>query len=202
MQMNFWNGSLHGPLYGWVDSDTLAAAPPWPLPIGKVYRSFPKDVPLAEGATVTIDFSETLPAPHQLGIYAYDGEEWEFVDNRLDAAKHQVSARVYNMDDFAIFRDEQAPEIGYCEPAEGSRVRDDRPTIIVDVRDLMSGFESEESIVLRLDGRKLIAEYDPERDVIFATPKQPLAAGRHEYSIRAIDRSGNAAEKIVGFVVL
>ncbi len=201
MQMNFWSGSLHGPLYAWVETDTLAPVEAWSAVGGVSYRCYPKDVPLAEGATVAIRFAEALPAPHQLGVYAHDGEEWEFVDNRLDAAKHQVSARVYNLDDFAIFRDDQPPEIGRCEPLEGSRVRDDRPTIIVDVRDLMSGFESEESILLRLDGRKLIAEYDPERDVIFATPKQPLAAGRHEYSVRAIDRSGNVAEKSVSFIV-
>jgi hypothetical protein len=199
MQVDFWGGSLFGPLSGWVEIDSLAA--PEPLRASPVYRCFPQDVPLSAGVNVTIVFSDTLTDLRQLGVYTRNGNKWEFIDNRLKAAEHQVWARAFALGDFTLFRDNQPPELGRAEPANGAAVRSRRPLISVEVRDTMSGFESEEAIVLRLDGRKVIAEYDPERDVIFYTPKLPLEAGRHEYAIRAVDRCGNVAEKIVGFVV-
>jgi len=199
MQLNFWSGSLFGTLHDWVEIDSMAL--PDPLRRSEVYRCAPQDVPLAEGANVVIAFADSLFELQQLGIYTRDRNKWEFVDNRLEVAKRQVWARTFALGDFAIFRDNRPPELGRMEPRAGAAVRSNRPLISVEVRDEMSGFESEEAIALRLDGVKVIAEYDPERDVIIYTPKQPLSAGGHEYSIRAVDRSGNAVERSVSFIV-
>jgi hypothetical protein len=199
MELTFWSGSLFGSLHGWVEIDSMAS--PDPLRLSEVYRCMPQDIPLSEGANAVIAFADSLTGLQQLGIYTRDRNKWEFVDNRLQAAKRQVWARTFALGDFAIFRDSQPPELGRSEPRNGATVRADRPLISVEVRDTMSGFESEEAIVLRLDGKNVIAEYDPERDVIFYTPKQPLSSGHHEYSIRAVDRSGNVAEKSASFIV-
>lgn len=199
MQLNFWSGSLFGPLHGWVEIDSIPS--PDPLRLSKVYRCVPQDIPLSEGANVVIAFADSITDLQQLGIYTRDRNKWEFVDNRLEVAKRQVWARTFGLGDFAIFRDNQPPELGRSEPRHGATVRTDRPLISVEIRDTMSGFESEEAIVLRLDGSKVIAEYDPERDVIIYTPKQPLSSGRHEYTIRAVDRSGNVAERSASFIV-
>ena len=199
LEVNFWSGSLYGPLYGHTEVDTLA--PPDPLRLSAVYRCSPKDVPLADGANVVFSFAAALSEPEQLGVYYREDNKWVFIDNRLDVAKRKVSARVFSLEDFAIYRDNQPPELSRFEPDNGATARGSRPTISVAVRDLMSGFASEESIVLLLDGRKVIAEYDPERDLVVYSPKQPLWPGRHEYAIRAVDRSGNLAEKVVSFMV-
>jgi len=199
MQLNFWSGSLFEPLYGWVEIDSTAL--PDPLRLSEIYRCAPQDVPLSQGGNVVIAFADSLTDLQQLGIYTRNRNKWEFVDNRLEVAKRQVWARTFALGEFAIFRDNQAPELGRMEPRTGAIVRSDRPLISVEIRDGMSGFESEEAIVLRLDGSKVIAEYDPERDVIFYTPKQPLSSGRHEYTIRAVDRSGNVVEKSASFIV-
>lgn len=203
MNVNFWHGSLYRPLYGHVEVEAQAAADP--LRVSPVYRCSPREIPLAAGADVVFFLADTVSRAEQLGVYYRDGNKWVFIDDRLHLAKRTVSARVFSLEDFALYRDNLPPELSGFEPDNGAVVRPPtagRPAISVTVRDTMSGFASEESIVLWLDGRKAISEYDPERDVVLYTPKHTLSPGRHEYTIRAVDRSGNVAEKSVSFTVL
>ncbi|RMD94476.1 MAG: hypothetical protein D6814_14470, partial [Calditrichaeota bacterium] len=85
--------------------------------------------------------------------------------------------------------------------ATGRGVRSPRPgqtitafsTIRAYARDALSGFDSEESLELFLDGQKVIAEYDPEVHEILYKPRKPMTAGRHVLLFRATDRNGNVA---------
>jgi hypothetical protein len=67
------------------------------------------------------------------------------------------------------------------------------------VRDKQSGIGSETNIVLRLDERKLIAEYDPERERVFYQVTEPLQPGRHEITVWVQDRAKNESTKTSGF---
>lgn len=203
MEVKFWRGSLYGALYGRAEDDIAVRSEP--LRASPVYRVSPRDIPLADGANVVFSLADTVTRAEQLGVYYRETKKWVFIDNRLDLENRTISARVFSLEDFAVYRDNLPPELTGFEPGNGATVRlpaAGRPTISVTVRDTMSGFASEESIVLSLDGRKVIAEYDPERDLVLYTPKHLLLRGRHEYTISAVDRCGNVAEKSVSFIVL
>jgi hypothetical protein len=158
-------------------------------------------VALDGGAMVTIIYPDTVSQPQQLGVCYLYRNEWVFIDNKINAANHTVSARVFSMEDFAIIRDNEPPVLSIRAPLAGSVTRNRRPLISVGANDSASGFESEESIELRLDGQKLIAEYDPERDVVQYRPKRDLAFGVHKLTARAEDRCGNVAWREVEFTV-
>ncbi|MGH7601182.1 MAG: hypothetical protein ACREOI_32900, partial [bacterium] len=200
MRVAFSEESVYWPWYGRVKIDTLTRIRDSRV-IGPIYRVEPQDVALDDGAVVTLIYPDTVSQPQQLGVCYLYRNEWVFIENKINAANHTVSARVFSMEDFAIIRDDEPPVLNIRAPLAGSVTRNRRPLISVGANDTTSGFESEESIELRLDDQKLIAEYDPERDVVQYRPKRDLLPGVHKLTARAEDRCRNVAWREVEFTV-
>jgi hypothetical protein len=200
MRVAFSDESVYWPLYGRVHIDTVTRLND-PRVIGPIYRVEPQDVALSEGATVTLSYPDTIAQPRQIGVCYRDRNEWVFIDNKVNTANRTVSARVFSLEDFAIMRDSESPALNIRSPHPGAVIRDRRPLIVVEVKDVTSGFASEQSIELRLDGQLLIAEYDPERDVVQYKPKRELSPGVHKLAVRAEDRCANVARREAEFTV-
>jgi len=200
MRVAFSDDSVYWPLYGRVLIDTVTLLGDSRV-IGPIYRVEPQDVALNEGATVTISYPDTISQPQQIGVCYRERNEWVFIDNNVSLSNHTVSARVFSLEDFAVMRDSEPPILNIRSPRPGVVTQDRRPPFIVDVNDSTSGFESEQSIELRLDGQLLIAEYDPEREVMQYKPKKDLLPGVHKLTARAEDRCGNVARREVEFTV-
>ncbi len=143
---------------------------------------------------------ETLP-PEKLGIYReIAAEKWSLVSNEWDAVSRQVVARVRRLGRYALLADLEAPEIGSLQPAEGAVV-DPRPEIRGVVRDQGAGIGRETDIEFELDGRPLIAEYDPEAGRVYGHLVEDLSPGAHRLVLRVRDMSGNQAEVHSEFTV-
>jgi hypothetical protein len=65
------------------------------------------------------------------------------------------------------------------------------PGLLAVVYDDLSGIEDERSIVMKLDGQIVIAEYDPEARTIKYIPEAPLSPGEYTISVWAKDNSNN-----------
>ncbi|MDZ7363387.1 MAG: hypothetical protein ONB46_22110 [candidate division KSB1 bacterium] len=200
MRVAFSEESVYWPLYGRVHIDTVTRLND-PRVIGPIYRVEPQDVALSEGATVTLSYPDTISQPRQIGVCYRDRNAWVFIDNKVNPANRTVSARIFSLEDFAIMRDSEPPALNIRSPHPGAVIRDRRPLIVVEVKDSTSGFESEQAIELRLDGQLLIAEYDPERDIVQYKPKRELSPGIHKLAVRAEDRCGNVARQETEFTV-
>jgi hypothetical protein len=193
--VNFWSGSLYQNIYVKVDVDSLYRSRKYEL-ASKVYRVQPGDVLMKKGAFVNIRYGEEETSPEQLGVYQRAGKgKWRFVDNNTDVTKRIVSALVNDFTTYALIRDRIPPEITSIRPTHNTHILDSTPRISVYVLDRLSGIKSDEEIVLMLDGRRLIAEYDPERNRMFYNCRTPLAKGRHEISVTVTDRSQNVATR-------
>ena len=48
-------------------------------------------------------------------------------------------------------------------------------------------------VFVKLDGRHVPAEYDPDADRLTWRPRSPLSAGAHEVFVEAVDALGNRA---------
>lgn len=193
LHVNFWLNSLYDPLYVRIFADSVADTRDYDLE-SNVYEIHPRDVPFNLGAIVHLRYPEGESNPEKLGVYyETSGGRWVFVDNRVDETEQTVWARVLSFEKFALVRDEVPPTIYQIIPGPGARLSDARPVISFKVRDRLSGLGGEESIELRLNGEKTIAEYDPERHRVSYRPDMPLSPGRHEISIEARDRCGNVA---------
>ncbi len=196
--VNFWTGSLYQPLYSWVLTDSLAYSRAEKL-VSKIYTAEPTDVVLKEGAMVHIRIPVSDYPPEKLGVYYKTTNDWEFIDNNYDASHHTIWAKVFSLETFALLVDEEPPEITAIRPGYDTRISSRTPLISVSIRDKLSGIGNETNIVLRLDERKLIAEYDPERDRVFYQIKEPLPPGRHVITVWTQDRAKNESTKTSGF---
>ena len=94
----------------------------------------------------------------------------------------------------------EAPEISSLQPAEGAVVGS-RPEIRGAVRDQGAGIGREADIEFELDGRPLIAEYDPEAGRVYGHLAEDLSLGAHRLVLRVRDMSGNQAETHAEFTV-
>lgn len=200
MRVVFSEASGYWPLYGRVQIDTTTRINDARV-IGPIYRVEPQDVPLNEGATVTLSYPDTVSQSRQIGVGYRNRNNWVFIDNKVNTANHTVSARVFSLEDFAIIRDTEPPRLQIRLPQPGAVLRDRRPNFIVEVKDSTSGFESEQAIELRLNGQLLIAEYDPEREIVQYKSKRELLPGIHKLAVRAEDRCGNVARREMEFTV-
>ena len=146
-------------------------------------------------------YNRGVLAPEKLGIYREVApEKWTLVSDEWDAKSRQVVARVRRLGRYALLADLEAPKIGGLQPAEGAVVGP-RPEIRGAVRDLGSGIGREEDIEFELDGRPLIAEYDPEAGRVHGHLAENLPPGAHRLVLRVRDMSGNQAEMRSEFTV-
>jgi hypothetical protein len=190
-RVNFWSGSLFRPFYGRVEKISRPERSRYRFE-SDIFAVLPNDVLLDKGAFVQIHYPADEENPGQLGIYREAGAgNWRFVENRIDQASSAISAKVMDFSRFALIRDDAAPEITAIRPANGARLSGRTPRISASVRDKLSGIASETDIDIILDGRRLIAEYDPERSRVSYRCRQPLAAGNHHLTFRAKDKCGN-----------
>ena len=139
--------------------------------------------------------------PEKLGLYReVAAEKWTLVSNEWDAVGRQVVARVRRFGRYALLADLEAPEISNLQPAEGAVVGS-RPEIRGAVRDQGAGIGREEDLEFELDGRPLIAEYDPEAGRVYGHLAEDLSPGAHRLVLRVRDMSGNQAETHAEFTV-
>ncbi|MDZ7262828.1 MAG: hypothetical protein ONB05_12085, partial [candidate division KSB1 bacterium] len=163
--------------------------------LGNVYQVEPGDIPLKEKVWVYLRYPEDDSLPTKLGVYGQSKEGlWIFSGNQLDPSRKTLSTTVSSLNRYTLIRDLEPPLIWDIQPGNGTHLNIRRPLIQVSVKDRLSGIQTEDYISLRLDGHKLIAEYDPERHLVFYQVREPLALGRHTISVWAMDRCGNKAQ--------
>ncbi len=139
-----------------------------------------------------------LPAD-KLGVYREVGAgKWALVGNDLEGRR--VSARLRRLGRYALMADLEPPVIDGLVPKAGAVVGA-RPQIGASLVDAGAGIGREEDIELLLDGRLLIAEYDPDADRIHGMLLDDLAPGPHSLLLKVRDKSGNLAEARSDFEV-
>jgi len=196
--VTFSRNSLYRPLYIKTVIDSSASIPNLRT-VGNIYTIEPKDVLMNAGARVSLRYPASEKNSDKLGVYYRRGNGWVFVDNKQDSGNYTISAKVMSFEDFTLIRDDVPPEITRIQPAQNSHTTNRTPRISALIKDRLAGIRSERNLEIRLDGRHLIAEYDPERHRLFFQPKTPLAVGRHELIVSAQDKSGNSQVKEAHF---
>lgn len=168
---------------------------PAPVPgldrITDIYQVDPDDVALSGEVTLRYRLADA-DTGQDVGVYRKSGNpaRWQFIGNDRQEEGF-ISANSTALGSFCLIRDSVPPVLLSLQPADGSRVQDRTPVLAATFKDDLSGMGSEESLQLWLDGKKTIAEYDPEDQALRYPVKQPLTAGRHELECRLVDRSHN-----------
>jgi hypothetical protein len=160
----------------------------------KIYQMDPMDVPLDGGVSVVLKYAAKDSLPERLGVYARsNGDHWGFIGNRLKKDELSVSAHAGSLGFFCLMRDVTPPLISSLIPLQGVHLTTTRPLLRTTFKDDLSGIGGEDDMQLTLDGRKVVAEYDPEERSLFYAVPGPLTRGKHVVECRISDRSGNSA---------
>ncbi len=161
--------------------------------IGTVYEIFPQDIPLKGAAVIELKYPASDSLPDKLGIYRIGQQKHRFSGNQINYQNNLVSCNVSNLGAFTLIRDTIPPSITIRHPYENAQLNNKNLTFLALVYDDLSGIANELSIVMKLDGKQVIAEYDPEAKTIKYEPDMPLLSGEHSISVWAIDNSKNEA---------
>jgi hypothetical protein len=192
-EVRFEGGAVYRPLYARVAEVPLTPTRRAPV-VGNAYRFEPNDVPLKGNARLSISLPQPEAHPEQLAIYSVSPKgALAYVGRQGEGQGKQVRCTITRLGTFAVVRDSVPPVITSLQPEQGATLATDRPTLRVEFHDALSGIGGEEAIELLLDGRRVIAEYDPPRRCGFYVPRQPLTRGPHRVTATVRDRCGNAS---------
>lgn len=154
------------------------------------------------------DFDVTLriPSPHPIndlsGLCWLDEEENRWVwldDNQFE--DNVLTAKSTGGGIFAAVFDHNPPRLKYLSVADGRTYGNRKLAINFVIEDTLSGIGDDEDIIIKLDGKWLIPEYDPETGQCRSKPLEPLSPGKHHLGIRVTDRAGNLAEQYLNFFI-
>ena len=167
--------------------------------VGSAFRIMPGDVAFKE-AEIAFLYPRDHPNVDKLGIYKWNGKNsWTFVDMGRDSTQGTITGNVRNFGVFALLIDNVPPRISGVTPANGAVLAERQPRVAASVWDISSGIWRDEDMVMRIDGKALIVEYDPEENRIFARPRKPLTPGSHKLEVIVRDICGNESRRTTAF---
>jgi hypothetical protein len=120
-----------------------------------------------------------------LALYTWDDGRWSFAG--ADTSDEGVAATVNALETLALFEDRTPPRIQVDLPSPREPRR-----LTASVRDAGAGV-GVQGVRLLLDGKRVIAEWDPEAQRVTGYLRAPLGGGAHEIAVEAVDRVGNRA---------
>ena len=195
-RVRFEKAGVYETLFGRIAPDSLIKDKRM---VGTAFRIMPGDVAF-KGAEIAFIYPPDHPRIDKLGIYKWNGKNsWTFVDKGRNSTLGAITGNVRNFGVFALLADTVPPRIASITPANGTVIAQRQPRVAASVWDTSSGIWREEDIVMKIDGKALIVEYDPEENRIFARPRKPLTPGAHKLEVIVRDIFGNESRRTTAF---
>lgn len=121
-------------------------------------------------------------------------DEWVWLtDSRL--TENTLEAGSFGGGSFAAVYDDLPPFIKGVNIVNERTYNTLLPKFEFKLGDSLSGIENDLSIVITIDDKWQIPEYDPEREICVSQPADSLSSGRHKLKIAVTDRAGNVSEE-------
>ncbi len=159
------------------------------------YRFEPQWVPLRRSAEL-VWFGASPDTSS--GIFFFDKGEPALLSDSRSAG--EVRGSCLNLETFVMIYDRRPPSVQLVKPESGAVLKVRRPEFRFAVLDELSGVD-DETIVVTVDGEWALAEYDPPRDAVYVSLREPLNSGEHRVHISVSDKMGNTSEKEYRFTV-
>ena len=163
--------------------------------VGSVYDFRPAGAPLDKKGSVSLRYPPDFNTPKTLGVYWWDTikERWYFMDDQRDSKKHTLTAAIIYPSIYAVLDDRIAPTISELEPEHDSVASGKKLVLRARLKDTGKGID-QSSIVMTLDGTRVVGEYDPDRYRYKYPLTRTLAPGRHTITVQAADKAGHPAK--------
>lgn len=154
------------------------------------YRCDPPTQFFGRSATLYLPLEKEPANEQRVGIYQKSGERsWSWVGGKRRVSD-LVGGDISHFSVYALMEDVQAPRVAGVRPRNGSRIRNNMPTLSARLRDKGSGLDWD-SVYFTMDGQKLITAWEAERGKAWVELPYVLSPGKHTLEVRASDRAGN-----------
>ncbi len=179
--------------------EEVALCPDLPM-LGVPVRSEPSHFAFLDAVRYSFRVPAGTERIAQLGIFKYRPATrgWSYVPTLHERGEGTVSCRVLTAGTFALLRDVYPPAVSLQRP--GSRQLDKLRRLVVRLSDRGKGID-DESLSLRLNGRQLDAEFDPDWGHVLVTDLASLRTGRNELRVQVADLGGNRSDKVFSFTL-
>jgi len=181
--------SAYGTLFWSVKTVSSPAPANGLVAAGAAHELWPSDSPIDAPVELTL----TAPASGnaqsgRLRVYRNSGDGWEAQETKRDGDHFKITTRRFGT--FAVMDDTEPPTLTFLELQGAQDKSAARPPLNIKVNDGGSGVAE---VSATCDGKWLLMEYDPERNLAEWARDEDLGAGAHTVVFRAVDRAGNVA---------
>ncbi len=171
--------------------------------LSAIYQFSPANQQMKNSATLTLDYKDGIDNIDQVGIYSIFPTRAYFVGGKVDTVSKTVTTKISSFGKYALVRDAKPPRITKIYPANGKYYkRSSVPEIKAEIDDELSKIDGEQGIVMKLNGKMVIAEWHPIHHTLTYEPEERLTKGKHHLYISVRDRAGNITEKESRFVIV
>ena len=166
------------------------------------YEFEPEGTSFDRKVNLQISYTSSTVEPSKLGIYReVSVGRWAMIGNQLNREAATIGCDIRRFSRFALLADLTAPTIIEVHPANGETVRARKPHLWFRFKEEGSGIAEEDDVEIRLDGRRVISELDPDASTASFLVRENLSPGKHRLAVRIVDASGNESSTATEFVV-
>ena len=139
-------------------------------------------------------FLDPLYISDHLGIYSYNPKksDWTYLSSELYSDSLFIRTSISSGDIFAVIEEINPPELSEFTPyLDGTYYSSDLEHLSFSVHDTFAGIEGETDVILKLDGKPVIFEYNSYQKKVRYPLKYNLTKGTHTLYVQASDKVGN-----------
>jgi hypothetical protein len=182
----------------WSEGNLVIVPPPELLVPTVGGGILPSDVALRGAAKIRFRWAGK-PDRH-IGLYRFDGRDWEFVASKFDSGGF-LSGESRRTGHFTALMDTLAPRITPLRPKPRALPGPySRWALESRVVDRGSGVDPRATRFI-VDGKPVPSEWDAEEGLVRWRPQRAPARGSHRYTLVARDRAGNERRASGRFLV-
>ena len=186
-RIDFPPQSVAKPVWGFI---RMESAPDPAFGLGRQYSVEPPDLSPGTGVRLVFDSGGAYGREEKTGIYAAkNGGKFRYLASRWENGL--LTAWTSELTKFTVLVDTVPPSVYGISPPNNARLNVKTPMISIRFSDRLSGVEDEDNYEVRLDGSKIVMEYNPKRLTAFHRVETPLAPGKHVLDVEVKDRAGN-----------
>jgi hypothetical protein len=173
--------------------EPVALRPEFPM-LGVPVRSEPGHFAFLDAVFYKFRVPSGTERPGQLGIFKYRPatKKWNYVPTQNDREPGYLSCRVLTAGTFALLRDIFPPAVSMRRLR--SKHLGELHKLVIRLSDKGKGID-DATLSVRLNGRKVEAEYDPDWGHVVLEELSSLCKGRNDLLVRVGDLAGNISEK-------
>jgi hypothetical protein len=150
---------------------------------------------LNRSMTLSLKPDSNITQLEKASIYRLLGDKVEYEGGSYNQQSRSISANIKTFNSYLIMADTVAPLIEIISPQKSEYTS--LPPITFKTTDDLSGIGNEENIGIYFNNQYIVAEWDPEKDLVTGVLHFKPQQGDHTIKIVVKDRVANISEKII-----